>query len=648
VTGNEARNYDGGGASGCTLNNCIVYYNNAPTGPNSYGPLNYCCTTPLPSTGNGNFTNAPLFVDLPGGDLRLQMGSPCINAGNNASAVGTTDLDGNPRIVGGTVDVGAYEFQGPYLNVAATAGGSVTRDPDQPYYPLGSLVTVTATPTTGYGFIGWTGDATGSTNPLTVVMDTNLNIKAVFASTALTLTSQGVGTISNVPDEAFYAVGDQVTLTATAGRWYVFSEWTDRNTNNPRTVTIGESNAYTAVFTPTTPLDTVTIGGVSRSAPVGMPAVVVDGVFILPPSASGRGSALVTLSTTFPSGSLFYTLDGSDPAASGVFYSGQFTVGKASLLRTIAYNSDFTQSVAGGPVSIIILPTLTGLTDGGGSVAIEPLAGAYFSNSLAVVTATPAPGWRFLQWLGDAAGTNPVLNLSMTRNKTVRAVFGTTLDTTVTGSGSIVSSPVSPWYPYGSQLRLTAVPTTGNYLLSWANAATGRTNNPLAFTVTNASPTVTAVFASLGGTQTNALTVIPDGRGQVTLMPPGNRFPLNTNVVLQATPDLGQEFFGWTGAVSGSENPLVVTMNSNKVITASFTKRPSLQVGTPLEGLVEDGFRFTLTGEFGGEYLILGSTNLLDWLPEGTVTNTYGTIQFTDPAATNLPARFYRALSVGP
>jgi hypothetical protein len=89
-------------------------------------------------------------------------------------------------------------------------------------------------------------------------------------------------------------------------------------------------------------------------------------------------------------------------------------------------------------------------------------------------------------------------------------------------------------------------------------------------------------------------------------------------------------------------------MNTSKVITANFTKRPSLRVGTPLEGFVEDGFRLTLTGEFGAPYAILGSTNLLDWDSVGTVTNTYGMIQFTDTVATNLPARFYRALSVWP
>ncbi len=67
----------------------------------------------MPVEGIGNITNAPLFVAYAGGNLRLQSNSPCINAGLNAYAPGPTDLDRNPRIVRGTVDIGAYEFQGP-------------------------------------------------------------------------------------------------------------------------------------------------------------------------------------------------------------------------------------------------------------------------------------------------------------------------------------------------------------------------------------------------------------------------------------------------------------------------------------------------------------------------------------------------------
>jgi hypothetical protein len=98
-----------------TLNNCIVYFNSATKNANvdPYSALNYCCTTPLPSSGTGNITNCPLFVDVLAGSLRLQSNSPCINAGANYWVGTASDFDGNPRIVGGTVDIGAYEFQSP-------------------------------------------------------------------------------------------------------------------------------------------------------------------------------------------------------------------------------------------------------------------------------------------------------------------------------------------------------------------------------------------------------------------------------------------------------------------------------------------------------------------------------------------------------
>jgi hypothetical protein len=75
--------------------------------------LNFCCTTPLPPNGIGNITNDPVLINVAGGDFHLQSNSPCINSGNNAYVSVTNDLDGNPRIVGGTVDIGAYEYQTP-------------------------------------------------------------------------------------------------------------------------------------------------------------------------------------------------------------------------------------------------------------------------------------------------------------------------------------------------------------------------------------------------------------------------------------------------------------------------------------------------------------------------------------------------------
>jgi hypothetical protein len=125
LTGNSRDSYGsasyGGGAYGGMLNNCIAYFNSAPVGANyaEPGPMNYCCTTPLPTNGMGNITNVPLFVDTNGwANLRLQSNSPCINAGNNSYVTNATDLDGNPRIKGGTVDIGAYEFQSPLSKIS--------------------------------------------------------------------------------------------------------------------------------------------------------------------------------------------------------------------------------------------------------------------------------------------------------------------------------------------------------------------------------------------------------------------------------------------------------------------------------------------------------------------------------------------------
>jgi predicted outer membrane repeat protein len=52
----------------------------------------------------------PQFVAPANGNYQLQSGSPCINAGTNgAPSLPLTDLDGNPRIVGGTIDLGCFE-----------------------------------------------------------------------------------------------------------------------------------------------------------------------------------------------------------------------------------------------------------------------------------------------------------------------------------------------------------------------------------------------------------------------------------------------------------------------------------------------------------------------------------------------------------
>ena len=284
-----------------------------------------------------------------------------------------------------------------------------------------------------------------------------------------------------------------------------------------------------------------------------------------------------------------------------------------------------------------ILPMLTATTLGGGTVTVDPPKPPYLSNSWAAVTATPSPGWRFLYWLGDASGTNEALSIKVTRNKYVQAVFGTAL----TNSALMFVYPQSDFYPYGALAKFTALPPAGTYFSAWSGDASG-TNNPLSLGVTNPNQNIAYQLGALSGGQF-ALTVVENGRGRVEISPRTYRFNSGSLVTLTAVPDAAQDFIGWSGSTIGTSNQVVVTMDQSKVITATFTKRPSLRVGTPLEGFSEDGFRLTLLGEFGTPYTILGATNLQDWSAVGAVTNAYGTVQITDSGATNLPYRLYSA-----
>jgi uncharacterized repeat protein (TIGR02543 family) len=66
------------------------------------------------------------------------------------------------------------------LTVRIEGSGSVTRTPDAASYPAGETVVLSATPETGWGFDGWSGDATGEATPLTVTLNSSMTLTAHF------------------------------------------------------------------------------------------------------------------------------------------------------------------------------------------------------------------------------------------------------------------------------------------------------------------------------------------------------------------------------------------------------------------------------------------------------------------------------------
>ena len=123
ITGNWCGGNGGGTCNGYQYNSIIVD-NADPDGEyNRYSGSIYNCF----AANDGD----PMFVNSHEDDYRLRTGSPCINAGNNSYANGTSDLALATRIQDGTVDMGCYEggVDGFVVSVDSVGAGNLEYDP---------------------------------------------------------------------------------------------------------------------------------------------------------------------------------------------------------------------------------------------------------------------------------------------------------------------------------------------------------------------------------------------------------------------------------------------------------------------------------------------------------------------------------------
>ena len=136
----------------------------------------------------------PHFVDPVNDDLHLHSESPMIDAGYPSTTdLPEFDIEGNPRVLGESVDIGAYEYDdGTRYNLTTNLKGyglgRVTSNPTgincgndcTQAFPHGTNVTLTATPDPAYVFNRWTGACTGTNPVCTVKMDAAKTATAEF------------------------------------------------------------------------------------------------------------------------------------------------------------------------------------------------------------------------------------------------------------------------------------------------------------------------------------------------------------------------------------------------------------------------------------------------------------------------------------
>lgn len=226
-------------------------------------------------------------------------------------------------------------------------------------------------------------------------------------------------------------------------------------------------------------------------------------------------------------------------------------------------------------------------TEGSGSAS--PSSGSYLSGTKVSVTATPASGYEFVQWSGDAAGNSNPVEVTMTSNKNLVAHFapggGTTTTTTTTtpdqlvtlsysvsptSSGSLTTSPSGTSFTKGSSVILTATPKSGYVFDYWTGGISG-SENPKTV-IMNADTTVVAVFKQTDSNKaTLRISTNPTEGG--TVIASATSVTKGQVITVSAFPNKGWVFDGWSGAgVTSSEKVIDLYMYGDMDVTANFSE----------------------------------------------------------------------------
>ncbi len=121
--------------------------------------------------------------------------------------------------------------------------------------------------------------------------------------------------------------------------------------------------------------------------------------------------------------------------------------------------------------------TLTIIVEGGGSTKPEEGIYSHYDGEQVTLEATPAEGWKFVEWTGDATGTDPTINVTMDSNKSITANFEEIvkydLTINIEGEGSVVPAEGEHTYEKDTKVRVEVIPAEGWRFVEWTGDAAG-------------------------------------------------------------------------------------------------------------------------------------------------------------------------------
>lgn len=203
-----------------------------------------------------------------------------------------------------------------------------------------------------------------------------------------------------------------------------------------------------------------------------------------------------------------------------------------------------------------------------------------------------------------------------------------TLTKKTEGSGSITADPEKAFYEEGEEVTLTAVPESGWEFDSWSGDVSG-TDNPLTLTM-NSNTSITALFT----TDKITLAFSTSGPGAVSVDPDFPMYDPGATVTLTAIPHEGAYFFGWSGDLSGNENPLEFTVDRNTEVVAIF----KYEASDAIEFQFEESY-CSVTGSVQTEHAGYTGSGFIDFANE-TGSNLSIAIDATDELVCTVAVRY--------
>jgi len=465
----------------------------------------------------------------------------------------TIEMDSDKEIIAHFAEIPTYE-----LDIEIEGKGEVQIDLEQDEYEEGMEVDLTAESAEFWEFVEWRGDYEGSEEEITITMDSDKTIIAVFEEFVkynLTIDIEGEGSTDPPRGIYNYYDGRNFKVKAVPAAGWEFVNWTGDYESGEKVIniTIDEDKKITARFAeiPTYEL-TIEIEGEGD-------------VQINPEHDEYEESTEVDLRAEWAEGWFFKG------------WTGDYEGSEDEIIITMNEDKNITAIF-----EELLEYHLTIGIEGEGSTDPPEGTHTYYEGTEVKLTPIADESWYFVQWKGSYLGTKEEITLEMDRDKSITAVFKEleeyNLTINIEGEGSTEPSEGTYTYDEGDLVTIEAIPYEGRSFIEWIGDYTG-TEKEITITM-DRNKTITAVFEKAN----YDLFVDIEGEGDVQINPEQDEYEDGSAVDLTAEPAESWEFIEWKGDYEGSEDEINVTMDSDKTIIAVFEELEEYTLTISIEG----------------------------------------------------------------